>query len=114
MTDVPEYILDRIFDAPRELVWRAWTDPELLQRWYGPGAETTIHEFDLKPGGFWLNEMKWGGKSNFQKSSFPGSDRTGKAGLGSSFIHGFRLERHRKSDDGGLAPATTDDRDIRG
>ncbi len=70
MSDLPEYQLDRIFDAPRELVWRAWTDPELLHRWYGPGADTIIHRFDLKPGGSWLNEMKWGDKSNFQKVVF--------------------------------------------
>ena len=56
MSELPEYVLERIFDAPRELVWRAWTDPELLQHWYGPGVETIIHEFDLKPGGAWLNE----------------------------------------------------------
>ncbi len=70
MTELPEYKLDRIFDAPRELVWRAWTDPDVLQRWYGPGAETIIHKFDLEPGGMWLNEMKWGGNSNFQKVVF--------------------------------------------
>jgi uncharacterized protein YndB with AHSA1/START domain len=70
MSEIPEYILDRIFDAPRELVWRAWTDPELLHRWYGPGAETIIHKFDLKPGGMWLNEMKWGDNSNYQKVVF--------------------------------------------
>lgn len=70
MSEVAEYVLDRVFDAPRELVWRAWTDPELLHRWYGPGAETIIHEFDLKPGGSWLNEMKWGGNSHFQKVVF--------------------------------------------
>ena len=40
MSERPEYVLDRVFEAPREMVWRAWTDPELLPRWYGPGAET--------------------------------------------------------------------------
>ena len=70
MSELPEYSLDRIFDAPRELVWRAWTDPVLLHRWYGPGAETIIHKFDLEPGGLWLNEMKWGDKSHFQKVVF--------------------------------------------
>ena len=70
MSELPEYVLDRVFDAPREMVWRAWTDPELLHRWYGPGAETIIHKFDLKPGGMWLNEMKWGDNSNFQKVVF--------------------------------------------
>lgn len=70
MSDLPEYVLTREFDAPRELVWRAWTDPELLNHWYGPGAETVIHEFDLKPGGQWLNEMRWGEMSMFQKVVF--------------------------------------------
>jgi len=70
MSELPEYVLDRVFDAPREVVWRAWTDPEWLSRWYGPGAETIIHKFDLKPGGMWLNEMKWGDNSNFQKVVF--------------------------------------------
>ncbi|MCH8250094.1 MAG: SRPBCC domain-containing protein [Proteobacteria bacterium] len=35
MSELPEYKLERIFEAPHELVWRAWTDPELLHRWYG-------------------------------------------------------------------------------
>ena len=70
MSELPEYKLDRIFDAPRNMVWRAWTDPDLLQRWYGPNIETIIHEFDLKPGGAWLNEMKWGDNSDFSKMIF--------------------------------------------
>ena len=70
MSEVPEYIVDRMFDAPRAMVWRAWTDPELLARWYGPGVDTIIHKFDLKPGGEWLNEMKWGEKSDLSKAVF--------------------------------------------
>ncbi|NOX49581.1 MAG: SRPBCC domain-containing protein [Gammaproteobacteria bacterium] len=70
MSDLPEFVVERSFDAPRELVWRAWTEPELLSRWYGPGAETIVHKFDLEPGGLWLNEMKWGDNSNFQKVVF--------------------------------------------
>ena len=70
MTDLPEYSIDREFDAPRAMVWRAWTDPGLLSRWYGPGVETTIHEFDLRPGGAWRNEMKWGDKSDLSKMVF--------------------------------------------
>ncbi len=68
MSDLPEYVIDRVFDAPRDMVWRAWTDPELLSRWYGPGVETIIHKFDLKPGGMWLNEMKWGEKGDLSKA----------------------------------------------
>ena len=70
MSESPEYVLDRVFDAPREMVWRAWTDPELLSRWYGPGVETIIHRFDLQPGGLWLNEMKWGDNSDLSKVVF--------------------------------------------
>ena len=70
MSDLPEYILARVFDAPREMVWRAWTDPEILHRWYGPNIETIIHEFELKPGGAWLKEMKMGGNSHFSKMVF--------------------------------------------
>ena len=70
MSDLPEYVFEREFNAPRDLVWRAWTDPEILHRWYGPGVETTIHKFELKPGGVWLNEMKWGDKSDLSKMAF--------------------------------------------
>lgn len=70
MSELPEYILDRQFDAPREMVWRTWTEPELLARWYGPGVETIIHEFDARPGGMWLNEMKMQGGSYFSKVVF--------------------------------------------
>ncbi len=70
MTELPEYRLERVFSAPREIVWKAWTDPTLLNRWYGPGVETVIHEFNLVPGGEWRNEMKYGGKSDYQKMVF--------------------------------------------
>lgn len=70
MTDLPEFVLDREFVAPRELVWRAWTDPKYLHRWYGPGVETVIHKFELEPDGVWLNEMKMKNDSNFQKVVF--------------------------------------------
>lgn len=70
MTDLPEYVIDRVFDAPRKLVWKAWTTPDLLARWYGPGVDTIIHKFELKPGGLWLNEMKWGDKSDLSRMEF--------------------------------------------
>ena len=70
MSELPEYKLDRIFNAPRDLVWQAWTDPELLHHWYGPNIETVIHRFDLKPEGVWLNEMKMGDNSSFSKMVF--------------------------------------------
>ena len=45
---------ERTFDAPRELVWRAFTDPELIPRWWGKhGSTTTVVEMDVRPGGRW-------------------------------------------------------------
>lgn len=70
MTDLPTYVLERTFDAPRHLVWRTWTEPELLARWYGPNVETIIHKLDVWPGGLWLNEMKMGRGSFYQSTEF--------------------------------------------
>jgi uncharacterized protein YndB with AHSA1/START domain len=48
----------RIFDAPREIVFRAYTDPDRVQVWWGPsGFTTTIHEMDVKTGGHWRFTM---------------------------------------------------------
>ena len=44
----------RVFDAPRELVWRAWTDPDQIALWWGPAGMHTPREtveLDLRPGG---------------------------------------------------------------
>ena len=70
MSDLPTYVLERDFDAPRALVWKAWTDPELLSRWYGPRVETVVHRLDLKPGGLWLLEMQMGGSSSYQRVEY--------------------------------------------
>lgn len=49
-----ELVATRLFDAPRELVFRMWTDPEHIRHWWGPhGFTTTIHEMDVRPGGTW-------------------------------------------------------------
>jgi uncharacterized protein YndB with AHSA1/START domain len=70
MSDLPTYVLERMFDAPRALVWKAWTDPDLLPRWYGSGAKSTIRRFELKAGGLWLSEMQWGGKVKYDRVEF--------------------------------------------
>ena len=70
MSDLPTYVLERVFDAPRELVWKTWTEPELLVRWYGPRVETIVHRLEVKPGGLWLGEMRWDGKSNYQRVEY--------------------------------------------
>ena len=44
----------RVLDAPRELVWRVWTDPKHLAQWWGPdGFTTTTSAFDARVGGIW-------------------------------------------------------------
>ena len=44
----------RVFDAPRALVFSAWTDPKHLAQWWGPnGFTTTTHAYDFRPGGVW-------------------------------------------------------------
>lgn len=49
-----EIISSREFEFPREQVFQAWVNPELLARWWGPkGFTNTFHEFDLRPGGTW-------------------------------------------------------------
>jgi uncharacterized protein YndB with AHSA1/START domain len=45
---------ERTFDAPRELVWKAFTDRNLIPRWWGPhGTTTRVAEMDVRPGGAW-------------------------------------------------------------
>ena len=53
-----EIIITRVLEAPRELVWEAWTDPQQVVKWWGPqGFTTTVHEMDVKPGGIWRLTM---------------------------------------------------------
>lgn len=52
MTDDPVVEVVRTIEAPREEVFRAWTDPEVLRRWWGPGEFTCPEaKVDLRPGG---------------------------------------------------------------
>ena len=49
-----EIIQTRLLNAPRSLVWQAWTDPKHLIHWWGPdGFTNTFHEISVKPGGIW-------------------------------------------------------------
>jgi uncharacterized protein YndB with AHSA1/START domain len=49
-----ELVIDRIFDAPRELVWKAWTDPAMAKEWAGPREFKATHfEQDGRVGGKW-------------------------------------------------------------
>jgi uncharacterized protein YndB with AHSA1/START domain len=56
---VRELVLTRIFNAPRDLVWKAFTERERMARWWGmKGATTRIRELDLRPGGALLYVMR--------------------------------------------------------
>ena len=49
-----EIVTTHVFDAPRDLVWRTWTDPKLIPRWWGPRKyTTTVVKMDVRPGGTW-------------------------------------------------------------
>ena len=54
-----ELVIARIFDAPRELVFKAWTEPERMMRWWGPkGFTCPVCKIDLRPGGVFFNCMR--------------------------------------------------------
>jgi uncharacterized protein YndB with AHSA1/START domain len=49
-----EIVSERVFDAPRERVFAAYTDPELIPQWWGPrGTTTIVDQMDVRPGGAW-------------------------------------------------------------
>jgi uncharacterized protein YndB with AHSA1/START domain len=49
-----EIAMSRVFDAPRELVFKVCTDPNLVPQWWGPRSlTTTVDKMDMRPGGLW-------------------------------------------------------------
>jgi uncharacterized protein YndB with AHSA1/START domain len=64
----PEFVISRVFDAPRDLVWKAFTDPERMKQWWGPkGFSVIASNMDLRPGGIYHyglrapnGSMMWG------------------------------------------------------
>ncbi len=53
-----EIVVSRVLDAPREMVWDAWIDPQEVVRWWGPrGFTTTVETMDVRPGGVWRQVM---------------------------------------------------------
>jgi uncharacterized protein YndB with AHSA1/START domain len=54
-----ELVITRVFDAPRELVFRAWTDARLAKNWWGPRDYPAIElEMDARPGGTWRGRLR--------------------------------------------------------
>lgn len=95
-----EFTISRVFNAPRELVFRAFTQAEHLKHWWGPkGASVKIYKFDVKPGGIFHYSMThpdgsvlWG-RFTFREIVAP--ERL-------SFLNAFSDE------DGNVAPAPFD------
>ena len=60
MAELPGIMITRVFDAPRERVWREWTEPEPFADWFG-GTESEIPldtvSMDVRPGGSWRATM---------------------------------------------------------
>lgn len=53
-----EIVLGRVIDAPRAVVYAAWTDPHQIQEWFGPeGMDIETREIDIRPGGVWRFDM---------------------------------------------------------
>jgi uncharacterized protein YndB with AHSA1/START domain len=54
-----DLVLERVVDVPKELVWRAWTEPEHLMKWFTPVPWLTVDcEIDLRPGGIFRTVMR--------------------------------------------------------
>lgn len=57
-----EFTLSRVFDAPRHLVYRVWTDPKYVALWWGIEGATNVRcELDVRPGGAWRIDMRTAG-----------------------------------------------------
>lgn len=66
-----EIASERIFEAPRERVFAAYTDPELIARWWGPrGTSTSVEQMDVRPGGVWRFVIR--NDSDGEQSAFKG------------------------------------------
>lgn len=61
-----EIVITGVFDAPRDLVWKACTDPNLISEWWGPkGTTTTVEKMDVRPGGTWRVVQRDAGGNTF-------------------------------------------------
>ena len=59
VSEIERMVVTRVFDAPRELVWKAWTDPNYVMQWWGPkGFTAPVCKMDFRVGGKFLWCMK--------------------------------------------------------
>jgi len=71
MEDKKGITIERVFDAPREMVWRAWTEPKMVKRWWGPKDFTAPSiKIDLRVGGKYIFCMHGPEGSEFDKDLY--------------------------------------------
>jgi len=59
INETERMVITRVFDAPRELVWKAWTDPKYVMQWWGPkGFTSPVCKIDFRVGGKFLFCMR--------------------------------------------------------
>ncbi|HZI94864.1 MAG TPA: SRPBCC family protein [Patescibacteria group bacterium] len=80
------FVATRLVEAPRERVWKAWTDPVELGKWFGPkGFETFHSQLDLRPGGTYHYGIKGNGIEMWGKWVFREIEKPGKLHFVQSF-----------------------------
>ncbi|ESQ85566.1 hypothetical protein ABAC460_23505 [Asticcacaulis sp. AC460] len=88
-TEANDLILVRDFAAPRALVYRAWSDPQMLAAWWGPEGLTTTVEVDVRPGGA-LSLIMHDGKGN----DYPVLGEFGEVVENELLVMIMQVERH--------------------
>ena len=73
MENKNELVLERVFDAPRELIWKVWTEPEMLKQWWGPKNVTIPEcEVDLRVGGtFYIVMLAGEAMGSYKGTTWP-------------------------------------------
>jgi uncharacterized protein YndB with AHSA1/START domain len=73
MVKTTDIVITRIIDAPRDKVWKAWTEPEHLKKWWGPKDFTAPHiKLNFKEGGTYLYCMRGPAGTEFDKDMWSG------------------------------------------
>lgn len=75
-----DFFISRTFNAPRSLVWKAWTEAERLAQWWGPmGCRLIVEKLDFRPGGLFVYAMEfqpgqemWWGRFAYREIDAPG------------------------------------------
>jgi uncharacterized protein YndB with AHSA1/START domain len=91
-----ELIVSRLVNAPRELVFKVFTDPEHVARWWGPrNFIIKVHEMDVRPGGIWRFDMDGYGQTFHEKIVYKEVVKPERLVL----IHGSDVANFEKEED---------------